>query len=98
MDGPETKVKIRRKFSHWIPRLLKVRGIALYPFILFAQDKEQVRYNPRLYKHEWIHIEQWRRGVVKFAITYLWYQATKGYDNNPYEIEAFDRQGEQFTD
>lgn len=92
-------MKIRRKFNHWIPQLLNVGGITLYPFILFARSSLSVRNDPILYKHEWIHIEQYRReGVFKFAIKYLWYQVTKGYKKNPYEIEAYDRQYEQFTD
>jgi hypothetical protein len=39
--------------------------------------------------HENCHKRQWaKEGVIKFAIKYLWYQITKGYTNNPYEIEA----------
>ena len=91
-------MKIRRKFNHWIPQLLNVGGIALYPFILFAQSKYSVRNKPTLYKHEWIHIEQYRRGYFKFVVTYLWYQITKGYKNNPYELEAWARQDEPFTE
>lgn len=29
-----------------------------------------------------------REGFFKYCIKYLWYNCTKGYKNNPYEIEA----------
>ena len=39
--------------------------------------------------HEDHHKRQWaREGRVRFAITYLWWHFTRGYDNNPYEHEA----------
>ena len=41
------------------------------------------------HRHEDKHKEQWKReGLVRFAVKYLWYQITKGYNKNPYEIEA----------
>lgn len=39
--------------------------------------------------HEQKHKQQWRtEGYFKFAIKYLWYHFTRGYEKNPYEIEA----------
>jgi len=70
--------------SKWID------GIVIYPFIFYQGEPSET-----LRKHEWVHIEQIKRlGVIRFYITYLWYNLTKGYDNNPFEIEAYKRQGE----
>ena len=42
-----------------------------------------------LLAHELVHVDQIRRmGRVRFLLTYLWYQARHGYQNNPLEIEA----------
>lgn len=91
-------MKIRRRFNHWIPQLLNVDGITLYPFILFRRTVLTVKNDRNLYKHEWVHIEQYRReGVIVFAIKYLWQQFTKGYKENRFEIEAYSRQHEDFT-
>jgi len=94
-------MKIRRVYNHWIPQLLNVDGITLYPFILFSGGPQYLKrqsWGRDLYKHEWIHVEQYRRdGVFKFAVKYLWYQITKGYEKNPYEVEAYRRQSEPFT-
>ena len=48
-----------------------------------------------LRRHELIHIEQIERdGAIKFSILYLWYLVRYGYRRNPYEREAYRRQGE----
>ena len=63
-------------------------GIALWPFI-FVLDKN----NRTLVEHEKIHIKQQERGlVIGFYIKYLYFQWKYGYDNNPYEIEAYAHQ------
>lgn len=39
--------------------------------------------------HENCHKAQWRRGLyVGFAVAYLYYHFTRGYIDNPYEVEA----------
>lgn len=51
--------------------------------------------DPTLRRHELIHIEQMdREGTVCFCIKYLWWLARVGYQANPYEIEAYARQGD----
>jgi len=41
--------------------------------------------------HEDAHKKQWQRdGRLKFAVKYLWYHISQGYDKNPYEMEAKD--------
>jgi len=48
-----------------------------------------------LRRHELIHIEQIERdGAVKFSVLYVWYLVRYGYLQNPYEIEAYARQGD----
>jgi hypothetical protein len=43
-----------------------------------------------LIAHEMVHIEQINRdGPIAFSVKYLWWLATKGYAENPYEIEAY---------
>lgn len=96
-------MKIRRKYNSWIPQLLKVGAITLYPFILFArtvQGIKKYRRNPEhLFKHEYIHIEQVRRlGWFKFYITYIIEHMKNGYKKNKYEVEAYARQTEAMTE
>ena len=45
-------------------------------------------------RHELVHIEQIERdGAVVFCVKYLWWLLRYGYRRNPYEIEAYDREG-----
>jgi hypothetical protein len=95
-------MRIRRVYNSWIPQLLKVGAITLYPFILFSRKQfalSKEDYIRDLFKHEYIHIEQVRRlGWFKFYFLYLVDSAKNGYDENKYEIEAYARQTEPFTD
>jgi hypothetical protein len=66
-------------------KLLKVKGIVLYPFV-FVDDKTDIY----LVNHELIHIEQIKDcGVFKFYFKYLYWWRKLGYWNIPFEIEAF---------
>ena len=97
-------MKIRRKYNNWIPQLLNVGAITLYPYILFARSVTGLKgnngdYAIQLFKHEYIHIEQVRKmGWFKFYFLYLVESAKNGYEDNKYEVEAYARQNEQFTD
>lgn len=96
-------MKIRRVYNSWIPQLLRVGGITLYPFILFSRTTYSMKRNLRnpeyLFKHEYIHIEQVRRmGWFKFYISYIIENMKTGYEKNKYEIEAYGRQEEPFTE
>ena len=43
----------------------------------------------RFRKHEDKHKEQYTRYTwLGFVVRYLWYNITRGYKNNPFEIEA----------
>ena len=90
-------MKIREIENAKIPRLLKVRGITLYPFILYARiPSSSTRF------HEYVHVEQIKRdGFLKFYFMYAVYflrSWTRGYpwDESymqiPYEVEAYAEQ------
>ena len=45
-----------------------------------------------LIAHEKVHIEQIKReGAFRFSVKYLWWLVTRGYYNNPFEREAYER-------
>lgn len=50
--------------------------------------------NPIIRRHELVHIEQIDRdGAVRFSVKYLWWLLRYGYSQNPYELEAYARDG-----
>ncbi|MBN1883877.1 MAG: hypothetical protein JW885_17065 [Deltaproteobacteria bacterium] len=60
--------------------------------------------SPRVVAEECYHVLQWRRlGVIRMAVKYLFFTVTRGYDNNPLEMEAkkqaseFLRETEEYT-
>ena len=45
--------------------------------------------NPRLLKHEQVHLEQiCRDGALKWTVKIFYYLIRYGYHNSPYEVEA----------
>ena len=49
----------------------------------------------RWLKHELVHIEQYKKhGLLKFLTLYLWYSMKYGYYNNPFEVEAREKEKE----
>ena len=96
-------MKIRRKYNNWIPKILKVGAITLYPFILYKRSKTDLKQTPdylkTIFKHEYIHIEQVRRlGWLKFYLSYINENRKTGYKQNKYELEAWARQEEPYTE
>lgn len=83
-------MKVRIKFRHWLLRLPftnHIRGIVLYPWVLFRDKPEAVTHT--LARHEFEHVRQVRReGWLRFYLTYLFYQIKYGYRENPFEVEA----------
>lgn len=74
--------------SNWFTSMLGILGIAIFPFIIIKKDYKR---EDRLLNHERIHIlQQLEMFVIPFYILYFYYSATRGYRNNPFEIEAFD--------
>lgn len=85
-------------YGNFIPRLLGVQAIVLWPFVLFAQRNPSTE----IIAHEFIHMDQIRKnGVIKF---YLWYfieyvigrlDGKRHYDayrDISFEVEAFQNQ------
>ncbi len=66
----------------------KTRGITIYPFV-FVLDKD----DKELIRHEMVHVKQVQReGWFKFYTKYIYFNFKYGYENNPYEIEAINKQ------
>lgn len=64
-----------------------IEGIVIYPFIFYQGQPSKI-----IRKHEWVHVAQIRRvGVIRWYITYLYYNCVYGYERNPYEIEAYEK-------
>ena len=88
-------MKVKHVKNHWLPKLLKVQAITIYPFI-FYYNKIPSRI---LMQHEMIHIDQVRKhGWLKFYITYFleffklylrYKDWDKAYFSISYEKEAY---------
>lgn len=77
---------IRKKYAAWV----------LYPFIFIRDAKEDC--SDRLFRHEMEHVYQvMRDGWWTFYIKYLYRLAKHGYMDNPYEVEARERENEPLT-
>lgn len=89
-------MNVRIKQRHWLPRLLRVNGITVYPFILLRYSKP---IDKDVIKHELIHAEQVENiGWFSFYFSYLFYflagllrykDKRRAYFQIPYEIEAY---------
>lgn len=87
-------MKIKERFNHWIPKLLGVNAIVLYPFVLYRP----VNPSEELKRHEMVHVKQIQKvGVIRFYLSYLTYNLAgmiqgksffRAYYDNPYEVEA----------
>lgn len=94
------KMKIRERVNHWIPKLLGVDAIVLYPFVLYRTTPSKA-----LVRHEMKHIEQVEsNGFFRFYMSYIVYTLSgvlqgktfrQAYLDNPYEVEA--RKAEKIT-
>jgi hypothetical protein len=91
-------MKARIRYDHWFPKLIRRRGIVLYPFVLISfSEPEALR--TRILHHEWIHIRQIRRdGYLRFYCVWLgqlvknlfrYKNYDKAYRNISYEVEAY---------
>lgn len=62
-------------------------GYVVPPFGVFIKESEKD--NAALLEHELVHWKQFQReGLLPFLVNYSKEAANKGYDLNPYEIEA----------
>jgi len=70
------------------------RGFAGFYFFILTREGLDPRTQKRLHKHELQHILDMKEiGYAKFVWTYLKYNSSVGYTNNPFEIRA--REAEQ---
>lgn len=67
-----------------------INGICIFPFIFIIDGHKDT---DRLINHEKIHlIQQIELGVILFYPLYIYYNVTRGYWNNPFELEAYDNE------
>ena len=79
---------VRPFFIVWWMDLIKADGLTTPWDVIYYRNAKSYS-NGRLRKHELMHIEQMEReGKPLFLLKYNWYWITRGYWNNPYEIEA----------
>lgn len=87
-------------YNHWYPRLLHIRGIVYYPFVLIAISRGEA-IKERILHHEWIHVQQIRRdGLlyfylrwnVEFLLRFLkYFHYRRAYREISYEREAYEQ-------
>jgi len=90
----------RLKFKKRLPAVGRFAAVTYPPFGVYIRqewwDKATVHRRERLLFHEGVHWEQMHRfggplfGYVRYVV--LWMR--HGYDNHPYEIEAYERASE----
>ena len=79
----------------WMKRV-KVRGIVIGSLIMFSEPASKVP--TWLFRHELEHVyQQIREGTVRFYLKHFWYSLRYGYRNNPFEVEARERQHDPLT-
>lgn len=73
-------------------KVAMVIGKTIY---LHNTSREDFLNDQRWVKHELAHIEQYKKyGLLKFLVLYLLYSIKYGYYNNPFEIEAREKEKE----
>jgi len=87
-------MKIRHVHNSFIPKVIKVEAITLYPFIFYRGEPSEI-----LVKHELVHCAQieyygWLRFYVSYFMEYLSYRirgdsASVAYHRISYEKEAY---------
>jgi hypothetical protein len=85
-------------FNNWLPKILKVGGITLFPFILVAVGEEQA-IQQGIVQHEMVHVEQvqrlgwfgmyWKYLADYFKFRFAGLTHTQAYFTLPLEAEAF---------
>lgn len=91
-------MKVRARYAHWFPKLVRVDAITIYPYVLFTAPKEAPS-TLETVKHECVHVRQVRRlGIVRFSIAYAWELLvllcggrtyTQAIHEISYEVEAY---------
>lgn len=98
-----TEISFEKNITHTVgkPWLIEkwmkwfgYRGLATPWNTIYYRDSGSFM-DGRLRKHEVKHIcQMYRDGKFMFLLKYNWYWLTKGYKNNPYEIEAKEAESE----
>lgn len=85
---PVRYIVIRRGIRRWLMERYGVAAITMPWHRVYVLERFAGRHDILL--HELVHIEQMERdGPLTFSLRYLWWLATRGYWDNPYEIEAY---------
>lgn len=78
------------------PLIIKLLGrkdtvaMAIWPFIIIKGEVSRT-----VIEHEKIHLRQQLNGwLIGFYIKYFYFQWKYGYENNPYEVEAYKHQND----
>jgi hypothetical protein len=75
----------------------RVRGIVIGRHIMFSVPAEDL--DRWIFRHELEHAyQQIREGVILFYLKYFLYSLRYGYNRNPFEVEARDRQYDELTE
>lgn len=73
----------------------RIHGKAIWPFIFLSVDEP----SRSLIEHEKIHLRQQLRGfLIFFYIKYFYYHFKYGYNDNPYEVEAYKHQDDWYKE
>ncbi len=91
--------KINLKFRYdidWLKKL-KITGIVIWPYILFADPPDDV--SDSTFRHELQHVYQIiNRTPFRFYLTYFWWSIRYKYSGNPFEIDAIIAQTKPLTE
>ena len=74
--------------QHWVSAIFNQSEWAITLFGTTYYSVAQADVDAAWRRHEDCHKEQQRLEGFMFYPRYLWYAMTKGYDLNPYEVEA----------
>ena len=92
------RIKENSIWAKLAARKLKVQQVAIVfgkTIHLHNTSREVFLLNKRWVRHEMAHIEQYNRyGFLKFLVLYVWYSIRYGYYNNPFEVEAREKEKE----
>lgn len=94
----EVYIKSNSLIARLAAKVLKTSNCAIVfrrTIYLYNISKVEILNNKNLLCHELTHILQWKRkGILRFSILYLWYSMKYGYYQNPFEVEARNREND----
>lgn len=92
------KIKERSLLAWLAAKKLRVHRVAMVlgdTIYLHNTNAGSFLSNKRWLRHELAHVQQYRNyGMVCFLFLYLWYSVRYGYYNNPFEVEARQKESE----